>query len=162
MGKMTQLFDRNLIFFENVSTQQGLFNSVGNKLLQRGLVKPKYVEAIIEREKNFPTGLDLSILGDDVPNVAIPHTEVEYCNIEQIIVVKLNEKIPFHNMIAPDKELDVKFSFFILNNKKTEQTGILSNLMGFFTKDNNMKILNSLNSNEEIYQFLINNTTNEE
>lgn len=162
MSEMTQLFDSNLIFFENVSTQQELFNSVGNKLLQRGLVKQAYVEAIFEREKNFPTGLDLSVLGDDVPNIAIPHTEVEYCNEEQIIVVKLNEKITFRNMIAPDKELDVKFAFFILNNQKTEQTGILSNLMGFFTKDNNIKILNSLNTNKDIYQFLISHTKNEE
>lgn len=162
MSSMNQLFDRQLIFFGNASTQKELFQDVGEKLLQNGLVKPKYIEAIMERERNFPTGLDLSVVGEDVPNVAIPHTEVEYCNAEQVVVVKLTEGITFHNMIAPDKELKVKYAFFILNNQKKGQTDILSNLMGFFTQDQNVKVLDTLNSSEEIYQFLINQTKNEE
>ena len=35
-----------------------------------------YRSALIEREKSFPTGLDMEFLGKDLPNIAIPHTDI--------------------------------------------------------------------------------------
>lgn len=43
----------------------------------------------------------MSAVGTDIPNVAIPHTETDYCNTDRIVVVKLENEIPFHNMITP-------------------------------------------------------------
>lgn len=154
MSEIANLFKDDLIFFENVATWEELFDQVGSKLLDKNLVKPSFVEAIKERERNYPTGLDLSVVGEDTPNVAIPHTETEHCNSDQIVVVKLNNEIMFNNMIAPDKELNVRFVFFILNSQKSAQTNILSNLMGFFTKDNNVNHLNQLETAEEVYQYI--------
>lgn len=154
MSEIANLFKDDLIFFENVATWEELFEQVGSKLLDKNLVKPSFVEAIKERERNYPTGLDLSVVGEDTPNVAIPHTETEHCNSDQIVVVKLNNEIMFNNMIAPDKELNVRFVFFILNSQKSVQTNILSNLMGFFTKDNNVNHLNQLETAEEVYQYI--------
>lgn len=154
MSEIANLFKDDLIFFENVATWEELFEQVGSKLLDKNLVKPSFVEAIKERERNYPTGLDLSVVGEDTPNVAIPHTETEHCNSDQIVVVKLNNEIMFNNMIAPDKELNVRFVFFILNSQKSAQTNILSNLMGFFTKDNNVNHLNQLETAEEVYQYI--------
>ncbi|WP_342399921.1 PTS sugar transporter subunit IIA [Weizmannia sp. FSL W8-0676] len=62
MSELNELFNEKLIFFENVTTQRELFESVGSRLLEKGLVKPEYTNALIEREAHFPTGLDLSIM----------------------------------------------------------------------------------------------------
>ena len=154
MAETESLFKEDLIFFESATTCDELFEQVGSKLAEKGIVKPSFVEAIKERERNYPTGLDLSVVGENVPSVAIPHTETEHCNENHIVVVKLNNGVAFKNMIAPDKTVDVRFAFFIINSQKTAQTNILSNLMEFFTKGNNMSILNRLETAEEIYQFI--------
>lgn len=154
MSNIARLFREDLIFFENAINKEELFNHIGSKLLEKELVKPSYIDAIKKREENYPTGIDLSVVGAGIPNVAIPHTEVEHCNASQIVVVKLNKEITFKNMIDPEKDLNVQFAFFILNSQKSAQTSILSNLMEFFTKDNNVYHLTQLKTAEEIYQYI--------
>lgn len=154
MVGIQSLFDQDLIFFENVSSQQELFRSIGNQLLAKKLVNPGYIEAIIEREQNFPTGLDLSVIRSDSPNVAIPHTEVEYCNWKGIVVVRLEQPIMFCSMIAPDKKILVSDAFFILNNEKNSQTNLLSYLMDFFTSKDKLSKLDKLENKSAIYQLI--------
>lgn len=154
MSKISNLFKEELIFFEGAKTKEELFSNIGSRLLEMELVKPSYIDAIKEREKEYPTGLDLSVVEANIPNVAIPHTETEHCNADQIIVVKLTNGVTFNNMISPDKELNVRFAFFILNSQKSAQTGILSNLMEFFTQDNNVPNLNELETTQEVYQYI--------
>lgn len=149
------LFQKDLIFFEDAKTKDELFRLVGGKLLEKKLVNPGYIEAITERESKFPTGLDLGVVKAGSPNVAIPHTEVNYCNWKGIVVVRLKEEITFNNMISPDKGIPVKYAFFILNNEKNSQTNLLSYLMSFFTAEDKMSRLDSLETSEEVYQFIV-------
>ncbi|ASB91395.1 PTS sugar transporter subunit IIA [Bacillus sonorensis] len=154
MSDIADLFRPHLVFFENVETSRELFRKIGQKLIDQGLVKPAFTEAIIEREKHYPTGLDMSAVGTDIPNVAIPHTETDYCNTDRIVVVKLENEIPFHNMITPKKQLNVKFAFFILNGKKSAQTNILSSLMESFTQNWDLKTLSQFNTEKDIFQYI--------
>ena len=160
METIKSLFDRELIIIEDAQNQKEIFRYIGNLLHDKGIVNEDFIDAIIEREKNYPTGLDLKPVADDIPNVAIPHTETEYCNSKHIVFVKLNNPISFKNMIAPDQELEVKYLFFIINDGKDSQTNILSELMGFLTVADNVHTLESLESKEEIYQFLTEQTIN--
>ena len=41
----------------------------------------------------------------------------------------LEKPVTFHNMIAPDKEVEVSLLFFIINNSSSSQTNILAQLM---------------------------------
>ncbi|MDD9150649.1 PTS sugar transporter subunit IIA [Sporolactobacillus sp. CQH2019] len=149
------LFREDLVFFENVKSKEALFQSVGEKLLQKNLVNQGYIEAITERENKYPTGLDLGVVKAGSSNVAIPHTEVDYCNWKGIVIARLEEEVIFHNMIAPDKSIAVRYAFFILNNEKNSQTNILSHLMSFFTAEDKMSRLDSLKTGREIYQFVV-------
>ncbi|CKB22217.1 phosphotransferase system sugar-specific EII component [Streptococcus pneumoniae] len=54
-------------------------------LEEREIVTPTYREALITREKSFPTGLDMEFLGKDLPNVAIPHTDIVHNLAERAI-----------------------------------------------------------------------------
>ncbi|MDF2911300.1 MAG: hypothetical protein K0Q56_2181 [Sporolactobacillus laevolacticus] len=154
MGRPENLFDPDLIYFEDVSSFEELFKSIGEKLLAKKLVNAGYIEAMTEREKKFPTGLDLSIVNPNSLSVAIPHTEVEYCNWKGVVVARLKEPISFHNMIAPDKSVPVKYAFFILNNEKNSQTNLLSYLMEFFTSGDKVTELDKFKSKEEVYKFI--------
>ncbi|CWK00414.1 PTS system galactose-specific transporter subunit IIB [Streptococcus pneumoniae] len=85
-------------------------------LEEREIVTLTYREALITREKSFPTGLDMEFLGKDLPNVAIPHTDIVHNLAEKVVVVRLEKPVTFHNMIAPGKEVEVSLLFFIINN----------------------------------------------
>ncbi|CJX86576.1 PTS sugar transporter subunit IIA [Streptococcus pneumoniae] len=78
-------FDKNLVFCLEADNQEQLFDQVASLLEEREIVTPTYREALITREKSFPTGLDMEFLGKDLPNVAIPHTDIVHNLAERAI-----------------------------------------------------------------------------
>ncbi|OIB35951.1 PTS sugar transporter subunit IIA [Streptococcus pneumoniae] len=52
-------FDKNLVFCLEADNQEQLFDQVATLLEEREIVTPTYREALITREKSFPTGLDM-------------------------------------------------------------------------------------------------------
>lgn len=147
-----QLVQRDLIFKEDFIDLNEAFEIMSDKLLKLGLVKEGYLKAIKEREKDYPTGIDLSVVGTDYPNVAIPHTESQYCNSTNVVLVKLKNEIVVKNMMDPSSELKVKYLFMILNEAGGEQANILANIMGFVTDKNNIESLEKSETIEELYE----------
>lgn len=150
---MQSWFRKDLIFFSDRKTQEEVFRDIGGILFNKGLVKRRFVRSLFKRESDYPTGLDLSAVARDLPNVAIPHTEAEYCADQAIAIVKLNREIAFKNMISPEKEIKVKYLFFIINHEKESQSHILSRLMEIFTDEKRMKRFDALDDQTEIYHF---------
>ncbi len=52
---------------------------------------------------------------DSTSNVAIPHTDIVH-NSYRMWSVRLDQPVNLHNMIDPDKEVQVSLLFFIINN----------------------------------------------
>ena len=96
----------------------------------------------------------MEFLGKDLPNVAIPHTDIVHNLTENVVVVRLDKPVTFHNMIAPDKEVQVSLLFFIINNLSSSQTNILAQLMDFFTSNGNLEALSKLDSEDKLYQYI--------
>ena len=151
---LNQLFNKDLVFCLQAKNQTDLFEQVASLLEERQIVTPTYRSALIEREKSFPTGLDMEFLGKDLPNVAIPHTDIVHNLTENVVVVRLDKPVTFHNMIAPDKEVQVSLLFFIINNSSSSQTNILAQLMDFFTSNGNLEALSKLDSEDKLYQYI--------
>lgn len=153
------LFAKNDIFVSQFSTQKEVFEEISQALLDEGLVKKEFLENLMNREQNFPTGIDLSVVDPELPNVAIPHTEGEFVNIRRVIPIKLLKPIKFFNMIQPDQELEVKFMFMILNNDPDGQANILAQIMNFLTATpkENLKEFFEMQEPKEIFDFLNDN-----
>ena len=151
---LNQLFNKDLVFCINAKDQTDLFEQVASLLEERQIVTPTYRSALIEREKSFPTGLDMEFLGKDLPNVAIPHTDIVHNLTENVVVVRLDQPVTFHNMIAPDKEVQVSLLLFIINNSSSSQTNILAQLMDFFTSNGNLEALSKLDSEDKLFQYI--------
>ena len=133
---LDHFFDKDLVFCLEADNQEQLFDQVASLLEERKIVTDTYRSALIEREKSFPTGLDMEFLGKDLPNVAIPHTDT------------------VHNMIAPDKEVEVSLLFFIINNSSSSQTNILAQLMDFFTGPGHLEDLAKITEPEALFQYI--------
>lgn len=151
---MSELIVRENVYISDASSKEDLFKELYEKLKTDDLVNDKFLQMVEEREKNYPTGMDMSLVSDSLPNIAIPHTEAEACKVTRVIPVKLNKKISFNNMIDPEKELDVSFIFMILNNEGGMQTDVLANIMDFVTKTQGIEELFSLDSEDKIYEFI--------
>ena len=81
----------------------------------------------------------MEFLGKDLPNVAIPHTDTIHNLAEKVVVVRLEKPVTFHNMIAPDKEVE---------------TNILAQLMDFFTGNGHLEDLAKISEPEAIYAYI--------
>ncbi|MDG8458780.1 PTS sugar transporter subunit IIA [Streptococcus pneumoniae] len=147
-------FDKNLVFCLEADSQEQLFDQVATLLEEREIVTPTYREALITREKSFPTGLDMEFLGKNLPNVAIPHTDIVHNLAEKVVIVRLEKPVTFHNMIAPDKEVEVSLLFFIINNSSSSQTNILAQLMDFFTGNGHLEDLSKISEPEKLYAYI--------
>ena len=54
---------------------------MGDAMIQEGYGEEGFTEALLEREKDYPTGLDVDGIG-----VAIPHTDAEHVKKEGISI----------------------------------------------------------------------------
>ena len=151
---LDHFFRKDLVFCLEADNQEQLFDQVATLLEEKKVVTDTYRSALIEREKMFPTGLDMEFLGKDLPNVAIPHTDTIHNLTENVVVVRLAKPVTFHNMIAPDKEVEVSLLFFIINNSSSSQTNILAQLMDFFTGNGHLEALSKLTDPEALYQYI--------
>lgn len=151
---LDHFFSKDLVFCLEVDNQEQLFDQVANLLEEKKVVTDTYRSALIEREKMFPTGLDMEFLGKDLPNVAIPHTDTIHNLTENVVVVRLAKPVTFHNMIAPDKEVEVSLLFFIINNSSSSQTNILAQLMDFFTGNGHLEALSKITEPEALFQYI--------
>ena len=151
---LDHFFSKDLVFCLEADNQEQLFDQVATLLEEKKVVTDTYRSALIEREKMFPTGLDMEFLGKDLPNVAIPHTDVDHSLDKKIVVVRLVKPVTFYNMISPNKEVIVSWVFFIINNSNSSQINILSQLMDFFTGNGHLEDLSKLTTPEGIYKYI--------
>ncbi|WP_268051958.1 PTS sugar transporter subunit IIA [Clostridium butyricum] len=148
------LIEKDLIFKEDFVSLDQAFKCLSKIFLERGLVKQGYLEALMEREKNYPTGIDLTAVSQEFPNIAIPHTESMYCNATKVIVIKLERDIVSKDMMNPDKDLNVKYLFMTLNKDGGEQSNILAKIMEFATNKENISMLAASDSLDSIYDVV--------
>ncbi len=124
----SDLFDSKLIKLnQEFESQRELFEYVSDILEEENYTEDTFFDAIREREKVFPTGLQT-----DMVNLAIPHTDVIHVKRPFIFVVTLNKPIKFIQMGTFDEWVDIDTVFVLGIKEPQEQVGLLSNIMTQF------------------------------
>lgn len=124
----SDLFDSKLIKLnQEFESQRELFEYVSDILEEENYTEDTFFDAIREREKVFPTGLQT-----DMVNLAIPHTDVLHVKRPFIFVVTLNKPIKFIQMGTFDECVDIDTVFVLGIKEPQEQVGLLSNIMTQF------------------------------
>jgi PTS system galactitol-specific IIA component len=123
------------------------------KLMSESLFKNNYAkdcffEKVIEREKNFPTGIKTKSIG-----IAIPHTQPEFVNKSSICVGILNKPIIFHQMTNENGTVEVSIIFLLALTDANKHVNVLQNLVKIIK---NESLLNSMlkMSKKEIVELL--------
>ncbi|WEV37318.1 PTS sugar transporter subunit IIA [Lactobacillus sp. ESL0677] len=156
---INSLFSPESVFVSEKTSSEAIFKEVSNKLFDEKCVKEAFFSEILKREKLYPTGIDTSPISENLPNIAVPHTEGEFVTTRLIVPVALKTPVCFKNMIAPDQDLQVKFLFMILNNDPEGQANILAQIMDFLrlTPVSKLQKLFNFTSTDKIYQFMSEN-----
>lgn len=109
-------------------------SAMGAILVEHGYVKKSYIQALLDREKEFPTGLMTAGGG-----VAIPHADVSHVNNTTTAVWVLENSIPFHVMGGDeDKVINVNIIFMLAIANPQEHLPFLQKLMDIFQKEDVM------------------------
>lgn len=127
-----------------------IFHTVGKKLEKDHYVKNTYVDAVIKREAENPTGLQI----DDKNGIAIPHANAEYVNKSIVSVIILKNPIEFHLMIDPEKIIKTRLVFLLAINDPDNQIIMLKKLMKIFQNKDLLSMLPTKTSSNEVFDTL--------
>lgn len=112
----------------NVPDAEQAIRRLAARMEKCGYVRETFVDAVLEREKNFPTGLPTPI------PVAIPHTDAVHCCKPAIAVGVLTRPVMFGEMGNPQRKIDAKAIFLLSITDPAQQVIWLQKLVEAFQR----------------------------
>lgn len=117
-------------------------------LLKQGFITDKFIDAAIERERTFPTGLPTKI------GVALPHTEAKYVLKESISIVTLKNTIVFAGMGNPKESIPVQIIFLLAISNPEKQLGVLQTIITIIQNEKVLHKIKNAKETETIYNLI--------
>ncbi|RXT30722.1 PTS sugar transporter subunit IIA [Lacticaseibacillus chiayiensis] len=142
--------DQVIDFNQSFPDRNAVLQSVANRLTDVGAVKPTFGDAIIAREKTYPTGLKLN----DGVGVAIPHTDADQVLHDQIGFVALKKPVTFRQMASATEVVEVSYLFVLALKTAHQQLDMLQKLMGLFSDDNAMAAFQRITTVASFVDFM--------
>lgn len=144
------MIEKNFLFPKlKADTFDDAVTYMGNKMKNSGYVDDSYVGAVIKREKDTPTGLQI---GEYV--IAIPHAEQDYVNKPVLSVATFVKPIKIHSMIQPEEELQTNLMILMAVKEPDKQVQILSQLMSVFQNVELLRELELAANRDEMLKIL--------
>lgn len=104
-----EMLKREMVFPDlEASDFEEVLRKLGGTVTKAGYAKDTYADALVEREKEYSTALDVEGYG-----VAIPHTPVDHVLDTVIPVAILKEPVEFIQMGTDDETIGVRIIFML-------------------------------------------------
>ena len=133
----------------DAQNKEEVIKLLSGKMDQLGYVENGFEEAVLSREREYPTGLPTKI------PVALCHVEAEFVNRTALAVATLKKPVEFHNMGDPKMVLPVEIVFLLTIVNPKEQVVYLRKMMELF-KDNTLQKMKDAGSKKELVSILYN------
>ena len=144
------LSDKIILLDEAVADNQEALGQIADQMTRSGAVKSSYKSAVLKREIDFPTGLATVNIG-----IAMPHTDAEHVNYDQLGVLRLREPVSFLQM-GDGERIQVKFIFMLALKETHAQLAMLQNLIALIQDKTSIWQLLSAKNTDEIIETLNN------
>ena len=144
------------IFKELIATDVEAKNSeevirkVGKLFYDNGFVKDSYIDAVIKREKVYPTGLQLDGIA-----VAMPHTDPPHVNRSGVCVAKLKNPVTFQHMGAEDVLVQAELIFMMAIQNPDEHMETLQKVLNVFQNVEIAQKFKNAKNNDELYEIAL-------
>ena len=141
--------DDNIIFLnQEFASREEMFKFISNELLKNNYVTEQYLEKVIQRENNHPTGFKLKTL-----NVAMPHVDCEFVKKNGMFIVTSKKGIIFKNA-ETDEDLFINIVFGLLLKESDTHLTFLMKLASSFGNDSILQKIVESNNKIEIKNIL--------
>lgn len=143
------LVDERLVLMDiDAEDDMEALDVLANRFLKEGIVKPSYINAVKEREREYCTGLQFEDMG-----IAIPHTDVEHVNTGAIGIGILRKPVIFKAMGMPDSTVPVEMMFMISILEPYKQVELLQTLISIFQAEGRLKSLKACSTTKEVAEL---------
>ncbi len=148
MKEPMELLKEELIFIDiEARDREEAIEKMAKELYKKGYVKESYINAILDREKVFPTGLPTEEVG-----VAIPHTDAIHVNKSAMAIGVLKNPVSFQMMGMPEENVNVNIIFMMALDEPKSQIEMLQKLMSIFQEKSLLLRMRQAKTKEEIMQ----------
>ncbi|HDS8777231.1 TPA: PTS sugar transporter subunit IIA [Klebsiella michiganensis] len=100
----------------------------GQKLLEKGYITPEYIQACLEREKTYPTGLLMA----NGHGIAIPHADYTLVKTNSISIVRFDKGVVFGQMEDADLTVECSIMFNLAFATSDQHMSVLRRLFTLF------------------------------
>ena len=143
---MQMCFEDLVVLGVDAEDAEDAIRQIGKLLYDGGYVKETYIDAVAEREKEYPTGLILQDM-----QIAMPHTMGIHVNRPAVCVAKLAHPVIFGHMGDPDTKVEAEMLFMMAIQDPNAQIDTLQNMMGVFTNHEAAAALKAASTEEELF-----------
>jgi PTS system galactitol-specific IIA component len=122
-----ELYLNEELVFRNVQakTDSEVLAFLASEMYKKNYVKEEYIQAIQEREKEYPTGLPST-----PPGIAIPHANYEMVNKTTLAIATLKDPVLFHNMENNNEQLPIQIVIMMAIGEPHGQVEMLQKIVG--------------------------------
>ncbi|MDY6868057.1 MAG: PTS sugar transporter subunit IIA [Chloroflexota bacterium] len=129
--------EENIIIGMTGNSYQDVIRTLAEKLHDGGFVKDSYVQAVLDREEVFPTGLQVEEAG-----VAIPHSDAEHVITSTLGIATLKQPVEFRAMAEPDKIIPVSLVMMLAVAEPKKVVLVLRKVINILKNGAAIKALN--------------------
>ncbi len=150
MNILNDYMDKDLIFLGlKINEQKNLLEYMAKELNRFESVNEKFIEKVIEREQEFPTGLQLEDIG-----VAIPHSDIDYVYMPAVAMAVLKDTVNFCSMENNDKTVPVSIVFMLAVSDGNKQLELLQEIMRIIQSKTAIKNIIKASTKEEVLKAI--------
>lgn len=143
------ILNRELILVGlEASTADQAIRILAQNMRDKGYVKDTFVEAVLQREATYPTGMPT-----EVP-VGMPHTDVEHCLRPGISLGILKSPVLFQTMGEPARSVAVNLIFLLSVVNPANQVKVLHRLIDFFQQSAKIRELARVRTADDAMMIL--------
>lgn len=142
--------NENLIIPDlNVENCEEVFQTLGGLLISEGYCKESYIDALIEREKNFPTGINMGSIG-----IAIPHTDKDHVKKGAVAIGVLKKPVHFLQMGTTDEGVEARLIFMLAVEDPKEHLVFLQRILQVLQDQKVLEKIMETNDKQSIIQII--------
>lgn len=131
------------------NTRDEVLFQIATVYMDKGIAKPSFYEALLQRESEYPTGLPIGNV-----NFAIPHTYPEHINEIAVGIAIPRNPVVFMEMGGDDREVLCSVIVCLALKKMDDNIKMLPSLMDFFAVEENLTLLLACQTPQDVLRVL--------
>lgn len=113
----------------DVADREEAIRVCADALEEAGYVDSRFAQAVLDREKEFPTGIA------SIKPVAIPHCKHDGIANDSICMLRTAVPVSFHRMEDPDETVEVHIIFCLAIKDSKEHLKVLQQLVALISNE---------------------------